>query len=630
MSNIIAKNESVRIALLRGLTRATAESWLPFCVAIAAFLVDLFTPRAITDFYVLPIFACLGAPSPRVPLRTAALITPLLILGFFVAPPGTATLAVDVFNRAMTFVIIWTGAILTMWRLQSSAAAEKAHAEARASERRFRLMADGVPAMIWVTDQQAKVEFVNREYCEFLGITLEQAQEQGLHGSLHPVDMKDYLAQFQAALAARSSFSARIRVRHAAGAWRWVETSAVPRFSEEGDFLGHVGLSYDVTAVVAAEHGLRDADRRKDEFLAMLSHELRNPLAPIRNAADILASPAVGPKQLQWASGLIRRQTAQMTALLDDLLDLARIAQGRLALRLEVVSLKAVLDSAIEAARPSIERKDHLLTVSIPPGESMVRADPARLSQVISNVLVNAAKYTDPGGRIALTARAGDGEVCISIKDDGIGIPPDALGRIFTLFSQLDASSARIDGGIGIGLALVKGIVELHGGTVEARSDGPGRGSEFVVRLPLAACEAGASAHPPNTQAAVPTSCRVIIADDNVDAAESLAMLLQVEGHDVRVAQDGLSALSLALAFRPQVAILDIGMPQLDGYSLARELRKEPWGAEALIIALTGRGQEEDKRQAASAGFDVHLTKPVDPDIVASLIASRIWPDHAH
>ncbi|MGH8169103.1 MAG: hybrid sensor histidine kinase/response regulator, partial [Steroidobacteraceae bacterium] len=500
---------------------------------------------------------------------------------------------------------------------------------ARASELRFRLMADGVPAMIWVTDQRAKVEFVNREYCDFLGITLEEAQQQGWHGSLHPVDMKDYLAQFQAALAGQSGFSARIRVRHAAGAWRWMESSAVPRFSEEGAFLGHVGLSCDVTAVVEAEQGLRDADRRKDEFLAMLSHELRNPLAPIRNAADILASPAVSPGQLQWAIGLIRRQTAQMTALLDDLLDLARIAQGRLALRLKVVSFKAVLDSAIEAARPSIERKDHLLTVSVPPGEPIVRADPARLSQVISNILVNAAKYTDPGGRIALTARAGEGEVCVSIKDNGIGIPPDALDHIFTLFSQLDASSARIDGGIGIGLALVKGIVELHGGTVEARSDGPGRGSEFIVRLPLAACEAGASHHPANAQDVIPTSRRVIVADDNPDAAESLAMLLQLEGHDVRVAHDGLSALSLARAFRPQVAILDIGMPQLDGYSLARELRKESRGADVLIIALTGRGQEKDKRQAASAGFDVHLTKPVDPGRVISLIASRARSDRA-
>ncbi len=476
MKDIVTKYGTFRIALLGRLTRATGESWVPFCVAIAAFGVDFFTPRPVTDYYVLPIFACLGARSPRVPLRTAALITPLLIAGFFVAPTGSATLTVSLLNRAMTFVIIWTGAILTMWRLQSSAAA-------------------------------------------------------------------------------------------------------------------------------------RDADRRKDEFLAMLSHELRNPLAPIRNAAEILASPAVNPKQLQWASGVIRRQTAQMTALLDDLLELARIAQGRLSLRLEAVSLKAVLDSAIEAARPSIERKDHTLAASIPTGESMVLADPARLSQVISNILVNAAKYTDPGGRIALSARAVEGEVCISIKDNGIGIPSESLGHIFTLFSQVDASSTRIDGGIGIGLALVKGIVELHGGTVEARSEGPGRGSEFIVRLPLATCDAGISSVPARTGDSGPESRRVIVADDNTDAAESLAMLLQVEGHEVRVAHDGLNALSLARAFRPDVAVLDIG---------------------ALVIALTGRGQDEDKRQAAAAGFDVHLTKPVDPGRVASLIASRVRPEHGH
>lgn len=497
MRDIVTKYGTVKAALPGGLTRAIADSWAPFCVAIAAFVVDFFTPRSVTDFYVLPIFACLGARSPRVPMHTAALITPLLIAGFFFAPAGTATLTVSLLNRAMTFGLVWTGAILTMWRLQSSAAA-------------------------------------------------------------------------------------------------------------------------------------RDADRRKDEFLAILSHELRNPLAPIRNAAEILASTAVTRKQLQWASGVIRRQTAQMTALLDDLLELARIAQGRLSLRLEVVSFKSVLDSAIEAARPAIERKHHLLAVSTSPVESMVRADPARLRQVISNILVNAAKYTDPGGCIDLSARAVDGELCLSIKDNGIGLAPESLDHIFTLFSQADASSARIDGGIGIGLALVKGIVELHGGTVEARSGGPGRGSEFIVRLPLAAGDAGPPSVPQKAVHTAPGSSRVIVADDNVDAAESLAMLLQIEGHEVQVAHDGLSALSIARAFRPHVAILDIGMPQLDGYAVARALRKEPWGADAMVIALTGRGHEEDKRQAASAGFDVHLTKPVDPGRVASLIASVVRPEPAH
>ncbi|HEX8757914.1 MAG TPA: ATP-binding protein [Steroidobacteraceae bacterium] len=630
MRDIVAKYGMVRISLSGVLTRATAESWIPLLIAIAAFLVDFFTPRAVTDFYVLPIFACLSARSPRVPIRTAALITPLLIAGFFLAPAGTATLTVSLLNRGMTLVIVWTGAMLTTWRLQSAAAAEKAHDQARASERRFRLMADGVPAMIWVTDQRANLEFVNREYCDFLGTTFAEAQLRGWQQVLHPTDLDGYRAQFDAAVAQQSSFSARVRVRHAGGGWRWVESSAVPRFSEGGAFLGHVGLSRDVTAIVEAERELRDADRRKDEFLAMLSHELRNPLAPIRNAAELLASAAVTPKQLQWASDVIRRQTTQMTALLDDLLDLARIVQGRLALRLEAVSFKTVLQSAIEAARPAIERKDHLLAVSAPAGEFMVRADPARLSQVISNILVNAAKYTDPGGRIALSARAVSGELCISIKDNGIGIPQESLGHIFTLFSQVDASSTRIDGGIGIGLSLVKGIVELHGGTVEARSDGPGCGSEFIVRLPLATCGAGASSVGSREEDTAPASRRVIVADDNADAAESLAMLLQVEGHDVQVAHDGLSALSLARALRPHVAILDIGMPQLDGYAVARALRKEPWGAEVLIIALTGRGQEEDKRQAAAAGFDVHLTKPVDPGRIASLIASRAQPEHAH
>lgn len=608
------------------LVLANGESWLPFCAALAAFVVDFFTPRAVTGYYVLPIFACLGARSPRVPIQTATLLTPLLVIGFFIGPPGEDTIAVSVLNRSLTFVILWTGAMLTRWRLQSMAAVEQASAEARASEKRFRLMADGVPAMIWVTDEAANVEFVNRGYCEFFGTTLEQVQTQGWHRFVHADDLAGYLTLFHATHTKQAPFSARLRVKQAGGTWRWVESSLVPRFSETGTFLGLIGLSWDVTAVIEAEKALRDADRRKDEFLAMLSHELRNPLAPIRNAAEILASRTAGAKHVLWAVEVIRRQTEQMAALLDDLLDLARITQGRLRLRFEKFSLKAVLDSAVEVARPSIERKGHRLLVDLDLDEALVRADPARLSQVFSNILINAAKYTDPGGRIELLVRAEGGELTVSVKDNGIGIPPESLGHIFTLFSQVDASSARIDGGIGIGLSLVKGIVELHGGTVEARSEGLGHGSEFIVRLPLLAYEAMVSSARPKTLDAVARPRRVIIADDIEDAANTLAKLLEAEGHDVRVAHDGLTALFLARAFRPQVAILDIGMPELDGYAVARALRQEPWGGGILLIALTGRGQEEDKRQAAAAGFDLHLTKPVDPHQVMSLIASRVPP----
>lgn len=377
-------------------------------------------------------------------------------------------------------------------------------------------------------------------------------------------------------------------------------------------------------AAAHAKQQLEEADQRKDEFLAMLSHELRNPLAPIRTAADILETATVTAEQLRWAGGMIRRQAVRMAGLLDDLFDVARIAEGKLALSLQLTSFSSIIDAAIEVAGPALDRKSHRLTVSLPAEPTMLQADPLRLSQVFSNLLTNAAKYTDPRGHIDLTAVSGQGSLRVSIRDNGIGIPAEALTRVFTLFSQMEGTNARAEGGMGIGLALAKGIVDLHGGAIEAQSGGRGRGSEFIVTLPLADTPAAtASSSDVQRIATNGDGCRVLIADDNKDAADSLAALLAVAGHELRVTYDGLAALSAARDFHPQVALLDIDMPGLDGYALAEALRAEPWASQLTLVAITGWGNPQSARRAESAGFEEHLVKPVDPERIKALLRDR-------
>lgn len=379
-----------------------------------------------------------------------------------------------------------------------------------------------------------------------------------------------------------------------------------------------------IEALRASEQALRDADHRKDSFLATLAHELRNPLAPIRTATQIIGSSSLAPQQLHWAQQVIQRQVARMALLLDDLLDIARITQGKLELKMARVRLAEIVDAAVEEARPLLDRKHHQLTVTLPSEELILEADPLRLSQILSNLLTNAAKYTDPAGHIELSGEVRNGTLCLSVKDDGIGIAPQALTRIFEMFSQIDGGSVRAEGGLGIGLALVKGLLELHGGTIEATSNGPGHGSKFVARVPLTASTPtriraiGADA-PPGAAA----GRRVMVADDNSDAADALAILLQLAGHEVRVAHGGRAALAIAQTFRPDVALLDIGMPDLSGYEVAKELRRKPWGAGMCLVALTGRGRDEDRQLAVGAGFDQHLIKPIDAAVLQALLASE-------
>jgi PAS domain S-box-containing protein len=499
----------------------------------------------------------------------------------------------------------------------------------RDSELQFRTMANSIPQLAWMAHADGYIHWYNRRWYEYTGSTPQEMEGWGWQRVHDPQYLPKVLERWQASIATGTPFGMEFPLRAADGQYRMFLTRVVPLNGEEGQVVQWFGTNTDMeeakqteVRLRMTEAALRDADHRKDLFLATLAHELRNPLAPIRTAAQILGSPRLAPDQLQWAQHVIQRQVARMALLLDDLLDIARITQGKLELKAERVKLTDVVDSAVEEVRPLLESKNHQLTVTLPSEELALNADPLRLSQILSNLLTNAAKYTDPAGHINLSAGVQNGTLCLSVKDDGIGIAPQALTRIFEMFSQIDGTAARSEGGLGIGLALVKGLLELHCGTIEARSDGLGRGSEFVVRLPLtAATPAEASATEVD---APPVACgrRVMVADDNKDAADALAMLLELSGHEVRVAHRGRAALELAQRFRPDVAIIDIGMPDLSGYEVAKELRRESWGAGICLIALTGWGQDDDRQRAKDAGFDRHMTKPVEAWALEELLSN--------
>jgi len=376
---------------------------------------------------------------------------------------------------------------------------------------------------------------------------------------------------------------------------------------------------------------LREADRRKDEFLATLAHEIRNPLAPIRNALQIMRLAGTSGPIMEQARTMMERQLTQMVRLVDDLLDVSRITRGKIELRKERVELAAVVASAVETSRPLIEASGHELTVTLPPEPIPLDADLTRLAQVFSNLLNNAARYTEQGGHIWLTAELASGgrqppdEVVVKVRDTGLGIPADMLPKIFEMFTQVDRSLERSQGGLGIGLTLVKRLVEMHGGSVEARSDGPGQGSEFTVRLPAAAASAPHQPQPPRDEAvktAAPARRRVLVVDDNKDSADSLSMMLRITGMEVRTAYDGLEAVAAAAAFNPDVVFLDIGLPKLNGYEAARRIREQPWGKDMVLVAVTGWGQEVDRRRSQEAGFNAHMVKPVDPAALQQMLAA--------
>ena len=382
-------------------------------------------------------------------------------------------------------------------------------------------------------------------------------------------------------------------------------------------------LQSEVAERARAEQALQEADRNKDEFLAMLAHELRNPLAPILNALQLMRMQP-SAVQLQWAQEVIQRQLASLTRLVDDLLDVSRITRGKITLTREPMEVATLITRAVETIQPLVQERDHELILQVAPGSLRVSGDPTRLTQALGNVLGNAAKYTDRCGRIELLCARHGSDVEIRVRDNGIGIPAELLPRIFDLFTQLERTSDYSSSGLGIGLALVRRIVEMHGGSVTAHSAGAGGGSEFVMRLPLitdAAARTEEHAEVPRSRAVPAVARRILLADDNADALESLATVLRLRGHEVYSAPNGAIALETAARHMPEVALLDIGMPLVDGYEVARRIRAQEWGKSVTLVALTGWGQESDRRRSREAGFDTHLVKPLDLDRLTALLA---------
>ncbi|MDB5751952.1 MAG: luxQ 3 [Ramlibacter sp.] len=507
----------------------------------------------------------------------------------------------------------------------------------RESEQRFRNMADHAPVMMWVTDASGACTYLNRRWHEFTGQPPHAALGLGWLDAIHPDDRAAAEASFLVADARRVPFETEYRLRRCDGSHRWVIDAAAPRFTDAGDYLGYVGSVIDIAERKEAEQLLRELNRqlarrvaeageqdsRKNEFLATLAHELRNPLAPLRNGVELIRRlGSTHPQRTPDVLSMMERQLAHMVRLVDDLMDIARVSRGKVELRQERVALAAVVQSAVEACRPLLERARHHLSVELPAQPLWLDGDPTRLAQVLSNVMNNAAKYTPTGGRVAVRAQPVGGTVVIEVQDNGEGIRKELVGQVFDLFVQGPQTIAAAQGGLGIGLSLVRKLVELHGGVVDLHSAGPGQGTTVRITLPLAVQEEAllpaASTAP---DGAVDGGRRVLVVDDNVDAADSLGMLLAGGGHEIRVVHTGRAALEAAASFRPQLVFLDIGLPDLSGYDVAATLRRDHPGSGLRIVALTGWGNQQARDRSAESGFDLHLTKPVAMDVLHRLLS---------
>ena len=496
----------------------------------------------------------------------------------------------------------------------------RAAEELRRQREELRLVTDTMPAGVVRVSADLHYVWVNRVFASWVGKTPDEIIGRPVGEVIGENDWHDLRPFVERTLRGERVEYER-PARFAAGE-RWIHSVMEPTRDPSGAPNGLVAVVSDIHDRKLMEETLHQAERRKDEFLATLAHELRNPLAPIRNAVAILGKKDALDPELSWSREVIERQVDQMSRLIDDLLDIARIAGGKLLIRKERLPLERAIDMALETSRPYINAAGHSLSVLLPSERVTVDADPARLAQVFSNLLNNAARYTERHGEIALTAEVDRDEVVVSVQDNGIGFRPEVAERLFEPFSQLTRSNERSHGGLGIGLSLVHGIVALHGGSVEARSRGPGQGAEFVVRLPLPKytdpfreAKPAAQAKPQASVAGV----KVLVADDNRDAADSLQRILSLYGYQVEVAYDGTAAIRLDGDFHPMVAVLDIGMPGANGFEVARSIR-ESRGEGVTLIALTGWGQEGDRRRAMEAGFDYHLTKPVDPGALNDLL----------
>jgi PAS domain S-box-containing protein len=492
----------------------------------------------------------------------------------------------------------------------------------RESEERFRMLADNMSQLAWIADERGSIFWFNQRWYDYTGTTLDEIQGWGWTKVLHPDHVDRVVARIQQSWTTGEPWGDTFPLRAKDGEYRWFLSHAVPIRNAQGQVIRWFGTNTDITEQRILEETLREADRRKNEFLATLGHELRNPLAPIRTAIGLLRTRVVGDPVIVRCRDVLDRQVTQMARLLDDLLDVARLSRGKLGLQRSRVLLDTVLDAAIETSLPLIEQRRQQLTVQRSEQPIALDADAARLTQVFGNLLNNAAKYSPEHAQIRLSVELHDETVVIRVRDTGHGIAPEMLSNVFELFTQATDGRVHAPGGLGIGLSLARELVELHGGTITAASPGLEQGAEFTVRLPARAERRTDEFASVNNAAHSPSQLgrRVLVADDNVDGAEMLTAMLVAMGCDVRTVHTGSAAIREAEAFRPDVALLDIGMPDVSGLDVSRHVRSKPWGTAMVLVAVTGWGQEEDRQRSLDAGFDRHLVKPVDSDVLVDLI----------
>ncbi|MGO9444272.1 MAG: PAS domain S-box protein [Thiobacillaceae bacterium] len=494
----------------------------------------------------------------------------------------------------------------------------------RLSEQSHRILFDLAPMGMGTAGPNGRFSKINEKMCLITGYTADELLAMKLSDVMHPDDVARCGAQMANFLSGRiPAFEIETRFIRKDGNNRWVTVTARMVTDTSQRPLHSIAMVQDITDRKTAELALIEADRRKDAFLATLAHELRNPLAPVRNALAVLKRPDSTSAGRAAVQDMIERQVRHMVRLIDDLLDVSRITHGRLELRLERIELATVLQHAVEASRPHVEHGRHTLNLSLPPKSLCLRADPVRLTQVFTNLINNACKYSEPGGSIHIRAECDGDDVVVKIMDSGIGIAPEQLPRLFEMFTQVETHSERAQRGLGIGLSLAHRLVAMHGGDIVARSEGRGRGSEFCVRLPATSDPAPRLERGPakSVGPAPQPKRRILVVDDNQDSADSLAMLLGASGFSVETAHDGFAAVDAAARFRPHIVLLDIGLPKQDGYAACRQIREQTWGADMAILAMTGWGQEEDRIKSREAGFNEHLVKPIAPDALLQLLA---------
>ena len=504
---------------------------------------------------------------------------------------------------------------------------KQAEQKLRESEERFRLLAENVDQVFWFLElEPERVIYVSPAFEQLWGAPANHLYENPRLWveSIHREDRSNVERAFENWVAGKAeTYDVEFRIfLPKDGEVRWINDRGIVIGFRDGRPYKLSGIATDITERKRVEKERREADRRKDEFIATLAHELRNPLAPIRNVVSLLQLQESPDPNVRRARDVISRQIDHLTRLIDDLLDVSRITSDKLELRKERVNLAEVVNVAVESSHPLIDQHHHKLSILLPGQPIYLHADKVRLAQVIMNLLSNAAKYTPEGGRIKLSAEHHGAEVAVRVEDNGIGIAPDQLAQIFDMFYQANRSYEQLHGGLGIGLTLARRLVEMHGGRVEAHSAGSNQGSEFVIRLPILAEELRQQKEAASAQTTRGAVHRILVVDDYGESAETLAELLRLAGHEVRVAHDGLKAVQVAEDFRPAVVLLDIGMPKLNGYEAARKIREQPWGKNMVLIAVTGWGQEKDRNQSREAGFDAHLLKPVDYSELSKLIGS--------